>query len=74
MREIAIVYCVGCGLEKEFDVKNIGDYIKNDFDVILDVSFGLDTIPVCKECSDKIKTHVKAIEEIVKKEIWQIKL
>jgi len=41
---------------------------------VYDVSDGLTTITVCKDCSDKIKLHVKAIEEIVKKEIWEIQL
>lgn len=74
MRTIAIVRCVGCGLKKEFEAKSGGDYIKNGFNTVYDVSSGLTVIPVCEACSNKIKTHVKAIEEIVKKEMWKISL
>lgn len=66
------IYCVGCGFKKEFEVKNGESYSENGFDIIFDVSDGLDTIPVCNDCYSEVRKHISAIEKIAKKEMWQI--
>lgn len=70
---ITVVRCVGCGLEGNFDV-DCG-YIEHGFYRVIDATSKLHPkqVPVCLDCYDEIMSHVKAIEDIVKIHICDIK-
>lgn len=62
--------CVNCGVESQNDIgSRFTDYLDNGFKPVWDVSDGMDTIVLCESCYDIVKTHVTAIESIIKTEI-----
>lgn len=65
------IKCIGCGAFKIISSENITlQIIKNNgYNYVWNISDGLTKEILCHECSEKVREHVHAIEDIIKIEI-----
>jgi hypothetical protein len=70
------IKCIGCGASKIISTDNITLQVilDNGFNYVWNVSNGLTNEILCHECSEKIRGHVHAIEDIIKIEIGLLHL
>jgi len=70
------IKCIGCGASKIVPTEKITLQIILDdgFNYVWNVSNGLISEILCRECSEKIREHVHAIEDIIKIEIGLLHL
>lgn len=61
-----IVKCVNCDYEKEMEYDSFSDLIDGGFTPIWDISDGLTTINICKDCYEKIIKHDIRYANIIK--------
>lgn len=69
------ITCVQCSKQKKSDSYiSVSDALEIGFEVVYDISNGLEMIYLCQDCADKVRRNIRIIEDILNKPIDHINL